>query len=273
MLNNNQILRYSRQIILKDFGIEGQEKLLGSKVLVIGSGGLGSPALYYLAAAGVGTIGIADFDTVTLSNLQRQILHFTEDLGKKKVDSAADKLQRLNPDVKIVKHPSRMMESNIEDVISGYDIVIDATDTLTARFLISDCCYFLKKPLVEGAVVDFQGTLFTIIPGITPCYRCIYPVPPVDGEILSCADVGIMGAIAGMVGAWEALEAIKVLLRIGQTISGRILFFNGLSMKFDEVLIDRSPDCPLCGPNPTVTELVENQIRCKPKIIINEEDT
>lgn len=267
MLNENQVSRYSKQIILNDIGIEGQQKLLDSKVLVVGLGGLGSPVLYYLAASGVGTIGIADFDRVGLSNLQRQILHFTEDIGKKKVDSAEEKLNKLNPDVKINKYTFKLDDQNIEDIIREYDVVIDCTDNFTARYLISDCCYFLKKPLVEGAVVGFMGTLTTIIPDVSPCYRCLNPIPPQDGTVPSCADEGILGAIAGVIGTMQALEAIKILLGVGEILSGRLLFLDGRSMKIDEISLDRNEGCELCGTNPTLKNLVSYEIKCKTKIV------
>lgn len=267
MLNENQVSRYSKQIILNDIGIEGQQKLLDSKVLVVGSGGLGSPVLYYLAASGVGTIGIADFDRVGLSNLQRQILHFTEDVGKKKVDSAEEKLNKLNPDVKIIKYTFKLDDQNIEDIIREYDVVIDCTDNFTARYLISDCCYFLKKPLVEGAVVGFMGTLTTIIPDVSPCYRCLNPIPPQEGTVPSCADEGILGAIAGVIGTMQALEAIKILLGVGEILSGRLLFLDGRSMKIDEISLDRNEGCELCGTNPTLKDLVSYEIKCKTKIV------
>ncbi|OGO79227.1 MAG: adenylyltransferase [Clostridiales bacterium GWB2_37_7] len=267
MLNDNQLSRYSKQIILNDIGVEGQQKLLNSKVLVVGSGGLGSPALYYLAASGVGTIGIADFDRVGLSNLQRQILHFTEDIGKRKVDSAEEKLNRLNPDVKIIKYTFRLDDQNIEDIIKEYDVVVDCTDNFTARYLISDCCYLLKKPLVEGAVVGFIGTLMTIIPDVSPCYRCLNHLPPQDGTVPSCADEGILGAVAGIIGTMQALEAIKILLGVGEVLTGRLWFFDGLTMEIEEITLDRSEDCQLCGVNPVIKELVSYEIKCKRKII------
>lgn len=267
MLNENQLSRYAKQIILNDIGVEGQQRLLASKVIVVGAGGLGSPVLYYLAASGVGTIGIADFDRVGLSNLQRQILHFTEDLGQKKVDSAAEKLNKLNPDVKIIKHACRLDDQNIEEIISEYDIVIDCTDNFTARYLVSDCCYLLKKPLVEGAVIGLIGTLTTIIPDASPCYRCLNPVPPQDGTVPSCADEGILGAVAGVIGTMQALEAIKILLGIGETLTGRMLFLDGLTMKIDEISLDRSEECQLCGKNPTIKELVSYEIKCRTKVL------
>ncbi|MDK2800473.1 MAG: molybdopterin-synthase adenylyltransferase [Clostridiales bacterium] len=266
MLDRDQQLRYSRQIILKEVGYKGQEKLLNSKVLVIGAGGLGSPVLYYLAAAGVGTLGIVDFDVVGISNLQRQILHFSDDLGRKKVDSAEEKIKKLNPDVKVIKYPFRMNMDNIEELIQDYDVVVDAVDNFTARYLISDCCYFMKKPLIEGAVLGFDGILMTIIPDRSPCYRCLYPMPPQDGVVPTCNDTGILGMITGTIGSLQALETVKVLLGIGETLSGRILTFDGLNLSVREVPWKKRQACPLCGENPTIKELVEYEIKCKSKI-------
>lgn len=264
-LEGDRLWRYSRQIILKKVGSHGQKKLMDSKVLVIGAGGLGSPVLYYLAGAGIGTIGIADFDTITLSNLNRQILHTTDDIGKKKVDSAEEKLKRLNPDINIIKYSTRINSENIEEIVSYYDLVIDATDNFPARYLISDCCYILNKPLIEGAVVEFYGNIITIIPGKTPCYRCLYPDPPEDGVVPTCSDQGILGAVTGIVGSMQALEAIKVLLEIGNTVSGRFLSFDGLEMEFEEVHLEKKHSCPLCGDSPTINELVEYELKCKTK--------
>lgn len=256
MIDENNIPRYSRQLVLKEIGYEGQNKLLNSKVLVAGAGGLGSPVLYYLAAAGIGELGIADFDTVGISNLQRQILYSTKDTGRKKVDSAEEKLKELNPGVNILKYPYRLNSDNIEEVVRGYDVVIDAVDNFPARYLISDCCYFMKKPLIEGAVSGFEGILMTIIPDKSPCYRCLYPVPPEDGVIPTCNDTGIMGMVAGTIGSLQALEAVKVLLGTGQTLSGRILAFNGLDLSFREIEWKRKSTCPLCGEGPSIKELL-----------------
>lgn len=264
--SNDHILRYSRQLILEGFGIEGQKKLKEAKVLVAGAGGLGSPILLYLAAAGVGNIGIADFDTVTVSNLNRQVIHFTEDMGKKKVDSAEDKIKRLNPDICIEKYKSRLTVDNIADIIGNYDVVVDATDNFTARYLISDCCYFLGKPLVEGAAVGYDGILMTIIPGKTPCYRCLYPMPPENGVLPTCSDSGILGAITGIIGSIQALEVIKILAGVGETVSGRILTFDALTTAFREVKWTKRNNCPLCGKNPEITGSVEYEIKCRAKI-------
>ena len=267
---SSKTLRYSRQIILKEFGHEGQKKLRQSKVLVVGAGGLGSPALMYLATAGVGTIGVADFDTVGISNLNRQIIHDTYDLGKKKVDSAEETLKRLNPETDVIKHTLRLNIDNVEEIVGGYDVVIDATDNFTARYLVSDCCFFAKKPLIEGAAVGFDGILMTIIPGKSPCYRCLYSEPPENGVVPTCNDTGILGMITGTIGSLQALEAIKVILGIGETVSGRILMFDGLGLNFREVKWKRRHNCPLCGENPSILELVQYEIKCRIKNIERE---
>lgn len=265
MFEDENKLRYSRQLILKEIGYEGQDKLSNSKVLIIGAGGLGSPALYYLTACGVGTIGIVDFDTVGISNLQRQILHFTADIGKKKVDSAEEKLTAINPQVCIVKYPCKLNIDNIEEIIGDYDIVIDAVDNFPARYLISDCCYFMRKPLVEGAAVGFDGILMTILPEKSPCYRCLYPQPPADGIMPSCADTGILGMITGTIGSLQALEAVKTILGIGETLSGRLLTFDGLTSCFREINWQKKKNCPLCGENPTIKELQQYDLKCRLK--------
>lgn len=267
MLSENQILRYSRQLILKDIGYEGQEKLLKSRVLVIGAGGLGSPVLYYLAACGIGTLGIADFDTVSISNLQRQILHHTEDIGRKKTDSAGEKLKKINPDTDIIKHNSRVGIDNIEDLISQYDVIIDAVDNFPARYLITDACFFHRKPVIEGAVLGFEGLLTTILPGNSHCYRCLYPYPPEDGMVPTCSDTGIMGMITGTIGSLQALEAIKVLLGIGEILVNRLLTFDGLSLGFRTINLPKRKNCPLCGEYPKIRELNLYELKCRIKSI------
>ena len=262
---NEETLRYSRQIILDGFGHASQKKLKEAKILVAGAGGLGSPALLYLAGAGVGTIGLADFDTVTLSNLNRQVLHFTEDIGRKKIQSALEKMLKLNPDIKISQHPERISIDTVEEIVEGYDVVIDATDNFTTRYLLSDCCYFLKKPIIEGAATGYDGIIMTIVPDKTPCYRCLYPMPPEDGVMPTCGDTGILGAVTGIIGSIEALEAIKVVTGLGETISGRILTFDALSTGFDQLEFKRNESCPLCGKNPSIKELVEYTIKCRTK--------
>lgn len=263
--DTNNILRYSKQIILDGFGYEGQEKLKRAGILVVGAGGLGSPALYYLAAAGVGTIGVADFDTVTVSNLNRQILYTSEDIGKRKVDLVCEKILKLNPDISVIKHFSRIDINNVEEIIADYDVVIDATDNFSIRYLISDCCYFMGKPVIEGAATGYDGILMSIIPGKTPCYRCLYPMPPEDGVLPSCSDTGILGMVTGIIGSVQALEAVKIVIGLGETVSGRILTFDALTAGFREVKWARRENCPLCGKNPTITELVQYEIKCKVK--------
>jgi len=263
--DSNEILRYSRQIILDGFDIEKQNKLKNSKVLVVGAGGLGSPAILYLASAGIGTIGIADFDVVTISNLNRQILHNDCDIGIKKTISAENKIKMLNPKTNVIKHTCRIGLYNVEEIIERYDLVIDCGDNFVVRYLVSDCCYFLKKPIIEGAATGYDGILMTIIPDETPCYRCLYNYPPEDGKLNSCSDEGILGAITGIIGATQALEAIKVLTSLGELVSGRILLFDALKTGFREVKWKKRDECPLCGKNPTIKELVEYEIKCKIK--------
>lgn len=261
---NEEILRYSKQIILDDFGLEGQEKLKSSKILVVGAGGLGSSALYYLAAAGVGTIGIADFDSVALSNLNRQILHSTNDIGKKKTTSAKEKICALNPLIKVNVHSFRLNIDNISQTIEPYDIIIDATDNAPTRYLISDCCFFLRKYIIEGGAVGLEGFLMAIIPDQTACYRCLYPQPPKDGTINGCSDIGILGAVTGVIGSLMALEAIKLIIDIGEPLKNHALFFDGLKAGFEKITIEKNKACPLCGTK-EITELSEYQIKCKPK--------
>jgi molybdopterin-synthase adenylyltransferase len=214
---------------------------------VVGAGGLGSPALYYLAAAGVGRLGVADADTVAVANLHRQILYTTPDVGKAKVDVAAERLTDLNPDVEVVRHRLRVDSSNIDALIAGYDVVVDAPDNFATRYLVNDACWHARKPLVEAAVLGFSGMLITIVPPESPCYRCLYPNPPADGAVPSSADMGIMGMLPGVIGSLEALEAVKLLLGVGSPAGGRVLFFDGLDRDFEEMRLERNPACPLCG--------------------------
>ncbi|HWQ72406.1 MAG TPA: HesA/MoeB/ThiF family protein [Desulfitobacteriaceae bacterium] len=262
----NELLRYSRQIILGGIGYEGQKKLKQARILVAGAGGLGSPALTYLAAAGVGTLGVADFDTVALSNLNRQILHFTGDVGRRKTDSAIDKLRSINPEVNLIKHQTRINQDNVEEIVGAYDVIVDATDNFPIRYLLSDCCYFLGKPVIEGAATGYDGILMTIIPGKTPCYRCLYPMPPADGVLPTCSDTGILGMVTGIIGSVQALEAVKIILGLGETVSGRILTFDALTTTFREVNWNRRDQCPLCGKNPSIKELVQYEVKCQTKV-------
>lgn len=266
-MEDGKKLRYAKQIILKEIGIVGQEKIINSKVIVVGAGGLGSPILTYLAGAGVGTIGIVDFDTVDISNLNRQTLYRTQDLGKKKVDAAKKTLGELNPDVNIIIYPFRMDADNVEELIQGFDIVVDALDNFTSRFLLSDACYFMKKPLIEGAAVGLYGTVTTIIPDVTPCYRCLYPVPPGDGVIPSCSENGILGMVTGVIGSIQALEVIKMITGFGELLTDRILYFDGFSLDLEEIKIEKNVNCPLCGSNPSIFELEEHEIKCRVKVV------
>jgi adenylyltransferase/sulfurtransferase len=215
-------------------------------------------------------LGVADFDTVAASNLNRQILHDTDDIGRYKTDSATERIRRLNPNIKVIVHNVRLTIDLITEVIGAYDLIIDATDNFTSRYLISDCCYFLKKPLIEGAAVGYDGILMTIIPDKTPCYRCLYPLPPEDGALPSCSDTGILGMTAGIIGTAQALEALKFIVGVGETASGRILTFDALKTTIRAVPWSKRPDCPLCGEKPSINELVEYRIKCKSKEIFNQ---
>ncbi|MEM5947417.1 HesA/MoeB/ThiF family protein [Spirochaetia bacterium 38H-sp] len=255
-LREDQIYRYSRHILLPEVGGDGQKKILNARVLVIGTGGLGSPVAYYLAAAGVGTIGIADGDNVDLSNLQRQILHFTEDLGKPKVESAKKKLMALNPDVNIDVLNYRITEDNIRSIIKDYDFIIDATDNFPAKFLINDACVLEKKPFSHAGVLRFDGQTFTHIPGHM-CYRCIFRELPPAGAVPTCSEAGVLGAVVGVLGTIQATEAIKYILGVGELLKDRLLVFDALAMRFREVSLSRQKDCPVCGDNPVITEIKE----------------
>lgn len=260
---DEETLRYSKQLVLDGIGKEGQRKINEAKILVVGAGGLGSPALTYLVSCGIGTVGIADFDTVTLSNLNRQILYSTEDLGKRKTEISSMRLKKINPGVEILKYQTRINIENVEEIIGDYDIVIDATDNFPTRYLLSDACYFSGKPVIEGAVVGYEGIIMTIIPGKTPCYRCLYPAPPVDGTLPTCGNTGILGMVTGVIGSLQALEAVKIVLGIGDLIAGRILTFDALASEFNNIKLNRNDSCPLCGKNPSIKELVEYEIICK----------
>jgi len=262
-LTEEQIDRYSRHIILEQVGGLGQEKLLSSKVLIIGAGGLGAPAGLYLAAAGIGTIGIVDGDKVELSNLQRQIIHHTADVATEKVKSAEAKMLAINPDMKVKTYHELAKADNIGEIIRDYDFVIDGTDNFPAKFLINDACYFEKIPFSHAGILRFDGQLITVLPGETTCYRCIFSAPPPANAVPSCSQAGVLGVLAGVIGSLQATEAIKYLLGIGDLLTGRLLTYNALTMDFRKVGLNRNPNCPLCGPNPSITELKdEEQIVC-----------
>ena len=254
-LTDRQIEQYNRHIILEQVGGAGQEKLLSSSVLIIGAGGLGSPAALYLAAAGIGTIGIVDGDNVELSNLQRQIIHSTADVGVDKVKSARAGMLALNPEMKVQTYKQRAKADNIREIIRDYDFVIDATDNFAAKFLVNDACYFEKVPFSHAGVLRFDGQLMTVLPGETTCYRCVFSGPPPADAMLSCSQAGILGVLPGVVGSLQATEAIKYLLGLGDLLTGTLLTYNALSMDFRKVQLKRNPNCPLCGENPKIIEL------------------
>ncbi len=251
-LTGEQLERYSRHIILKEIGLRGQKKLLGAKVLIIGAGGLGSPAAMYLAAAGVGTIGIADGDEVELSNLQRQILHGIADVGRPKTDSARETVEALNPDVRVIAHRLTVSAKNVMELIAPYDFIIDCTDNFAAKFLINDACVLAGKPFSHGAVVRFYGQLLTYVPGKGPCYRCAFREPPPPGSVPTCREAGVIGAAAGMIGCMQALEAVKYITGVGELLTGRLMIVDALSMETQSVALAEVPGCPVCGKHPTI---------------------
>ncbi|MFZ2456069.1 MAG: molybdopterin-synthase adenylyltransferase MoeB [Candidatus Altiarchaeia archaeon] len=257
-----QIKRYSRHILLPEIGGKGQKKLNTAKVLVIGAGGLGCPAIVYLAAAGIGKIGVADMDSVDLSNLQRQILHTTKDVGKLKTVSAAEKINALNPDVEVVSYNERITSENVLEIIRGYDVVIDGCDNFPTRYLVNDACVFERKPLIHGALFRFEGEVSTIIPYDGPCYRCLFHEPPPPGLVPSCHEAGVLGVLPGVIGVLQATEAVKYILKIGNLLKGRMLLYDALSMEFREVNVPRDPGCPVCGNNPTITKLIDYEEFC-----------
>ena len=260
-LTPEQVKRYSRHIIMGDVGSNGQRKLMQSKALIVGAGGLGSPSAVYLALAGVGTIGIVDFDVVDLSNLQRQILHHTNDVGRPKLQSARDNIRAYNPDVNVVMHEARLESDNAMDIIGQYDLVINGADNFATRYLVNDACYLLGKPLVDGSILIFDGQTTVFVPG-QGCYRCLFPSPPPPGMVPNCAEAGVLGALTGLVGSIQATEALKLILGIGESLTSRLVLIDALSMSFREVKLKRNPACPLCGDNPTVTELIDYEVFC-----------
>jgi molybdopterin/thiamine biosynthesis adenylyltransferase len=255
-LSEQQIARYSRHIILQDVGGKGQKKLLRSKVLIVGAGGLGSPAALYLAAAGVGTLGLVDGDVVDLSNLQRQILHSTASIGAPKVESGGRMLSVLNPDITIKTYQENLTAENVMRLIADYEVVLDGSDNFSTRFLVNDACYFAKKTLISGSIFRFEGQLTTIKPHEGyPCYRCLYPEPPPAGLVPNCQEAGVLGVLAGTIGVLQANEAIKEILGIGESLADRLLIYDALEMKFRKLNRPKAPDCPLCGVNPTIKDL------------------
>ncbi len=260
-LTPERVTRYSRHLIMSQVGSVGQRKIFGAKVLIVGAGGLGSPAALYLALAGVGTLGLVDFDVVDMSNLQRQILHRTEDIGKRKVVSAEETIAAYNPDVRVVPHEEPLHSENALEIISQYDIVVNGADNFAARYLVNDACVFLKKPLVDGSILLFDGQATVYLPE-KGCYRCLYPAPPPPGLVLSCAEAGVLGALCGTIGSIQATEVLKIILGIGEPLNGRLLLYDALSMEVRQVRVRRDPNCVVCGDNPTITELIDYDEFC-----------
>lgn len=261
--SNDEIARYSRHLIMPEVTLEGQRKLKAAKVLCIGTGGLGSPIALYLAAAGVGTLGLVDCDTVDYSNLQRQILHGTKDVGRKKILSARDRIKDVNPNVQVVLHDTFFLAENAREIVESYDIVIDGTDNFPTRYLSNDICVFLKKPNIYGSIFRFDGQVTVFAPHLGgPCYRCLYPEPPPPGMVPSCAEGGVLGVLPGIIGVIQAIEAVKLICGIGEPLIGRLLHFDALKMKFREFKVRKDPKCPVCSENPTITELIDYEQFC-----------
>ena len=261
-LSTDDLSRYSRHLILPEVGMEGQRRLKAARVLCVGTGGLGSPLALYLTAAGIGTLGLVDFDVVDASNLQRQIIHSTKDIGRKKIDSAEEKLSALNPAIKIVKHETMLSSANALDILKDYDIVADGTDNFPTRYLVNDACVLLGKPNVYGSIFRFEGQASVFATEAGPCYRCLYPEPPPPGLVPSCAEGGVLGILPGLVGVIQATEVIKLILGKGESLVGRLLLVDALNMRFRELKLRKNPECPVCGINPTVTQLIDYDHFC-----------
>jgi len=266
-------MRYSRHLLLPEVGVEGQQRLESARVLCIGAGGLGSPAAMYLAAAGIGTIGLVDDDVVEVNNLQRQVIHGTPDVGRSKLASAADRIRAINPHVRVEQHRVRVDEGNVLRLVSSFDVIVDGTDNFPTRYLVNDACVMAGKPNAYGSISRFEGQASVFAMPDGPCYRCLHPEPPPQGLISSCAEGGVLGVLPGLVGTIQATEAIKLVLGIGRSLSGRFLIYDALRMRFREIAMGRDPDCPVCGVNPTIRELrryedrecgVEEMVRLKP---------
>jgi len=261
-LTTDDLSRYSRHLILPEVGMEGQRKLKAARVLCVGTGGLGSPLALYLTAAGIGTLGLVDFDVVDASNLQRQIIHSTRDIGRKKIDSAEEKLKALNPAINIVKHETMLTSANALDILKDYDIVADGTDNFPTRYLVNDACVLLGKPNAYGSIFRFEGQASVFATEEGPCYRCLYPEPPPPGLVPSCAEGGVLGILPGLVGVIQATEVIKLILGKGAPLIGRLLLVDALNMRFRELKLRKNPECPVCGTNPTVTKLIDYDHFC-----------
>lgn len=258
-LSQEQLARYRRNIVIPAIGSKGQEKLLSSKVLIIGTGGLGSSCAYYLAAAGIGKIGLVDFDSVELDNLQRQILHATRDIGKPKVESAKDKLNNLNPGIEIIPHKVKLSPDNILGIVKGYDFLVECSDNFLTKYLLNDTSIFTKKPLFYAAVLRFEGQAMTILPQKTACYRCLFPKPPSEDEFISPKDAGILGTVAGIIGLVQANEVLKYILNIGELLTNKLLTFDSLTTTFKKIKVKANPNCPVCGQNPTIKGITSNE--------------
>lgn len=262
-MTEEQIERYSRNIILPEVGGIGQERLLNGKVLVVGAGGLGSPAGLYLAAVGIGTIGIIDYDRVDLSNLQRQILHTTGDISRPKVESAREAMKAINPDTHIITYDDRLTAENALDIIGRYDFILDCTDGFPPKFLIADACFFAGKPYSHAGILRFDGQTMTVVPGETACYRCVFDSPPPAGAVPSCAQAGVIGVLPGVIGCIQATETVKFFLGKGEMLTNRLLIYDALGMKFRNVNLKKNPACPLCGENPSIMKLVDiESVKC-----------
>ncbi|MZH40428.1 MAG: molybdopterin-synthase adenylyltransferase MoeB [Nitrospinae bacterium] len=261
-LTQDQINRYSRHLLLPEVGVEGQEKICNARVLLIGTGGLGSPLALYLAAAGVGHLGLIDFDVVDLSNLQRQVAHGESTVGKLKVDSAKNRIADLNSSINVTTYNTRLSSENVMEIFADYDIIVDGTDNFPTRYLASDACVLLKKPYIYGCILRFEGQASVFDSRVGPCYRCLYPSPPPPGLVPSCAEGGVIGILPGIVGLIQANEVVKLILGAGDPLVGRLLLFDALSMKFREMKLRKDPSCPICGDNPTITELIDYEQFC-----------
>ena len=261
-MNTEQLERYSRHILLPEVGMEGQEKLLSAKVLIVGAGGLGCPSSLYLAAAGVGRLGIVDFDKVDASNLQRQVLYNTKDIGKYKVGVAKERIQAMNPDVRVDCHRERLDSANAMELFGEYDLVVDGTDNFATRYLVNDACVLTHTPNVYGSIFRFEGQVTVFSHPEGPCYRCLFPQPPNPGEVPNCAEGGVLGVLPGMVGMTQATEAVKLILGQGSPLLNRLLIYDALEMRWKELNIKRDPECPVCGENPSVTELIDYEAFC-----------
>jgi molybdopterin/thiamine biosynthesis adenylyltransferase/rhodanese-related sulfurtransferase len=261
-LTVNEVKRYSRHLIIPDVGMTGQKRLKNAKVLVVGAGGLGSPALLYLAAAGVGTLGVIDFDVVDESNLQRQIIHGQSDIGRPKALSARDSIKETNPYVNVIVHEEALTTDNVMEIFSGYDLIVDGTDNFATRYMVNDACVLLGKPYVWGSIYRFDGQASVFWADYGPCYRCLYPEPPPPGMVPSCAEGGVLGVLCASIGSIQVTEAIKVLTGIGEPLVGRLMVYDALEMNYRSLNIKKDPDCPICGPNATITELIDYDAFC-----------